>query len=97
MLGEPARHRRRRDRVSVARGNFSRGLFERCTAVVCRERVEDLGNWVRFVAHGARTRGERAPARAAAVERNVLEFFPARALLDEALAVAVRAALGRFY
>jgi hypothetical protein len=38
---------------------------------------------------------ERAPAGAAAVERNVLQLFLARALLDEPFAIAVGAAIWR--
>ena len=49
-----------------------------------------------LVAYGARAGREGAAARPATIERNGLQLLVARAFLDEARAVAVRAAIGRF-
>jgi hypothetical protein len=92
---KPAGDRRGCDGMSVSRRYLRGGLFERVAAIIEGHGFEDFIDRVGRVADGGRPRCERAAAAAAAQERDVLKFFPARALLDEARAVAVGAAVGR--
>jgi hypothetical protein len=62
---------------------------------VQRHRVEDLREGICLVAERSRAWSERAPARAAAKDRNVLKLSPSRAFFDQAFAVAMRATIRR--
>ena len=95
VLGEPAGDRRRRDTVPVARRDFACGIFKRVAAIIKRECFKDFREGIGLVADGAGAWRERATAGAATVERNILQLFLARALFDEAIAVAMGTASGR--
>jgi hypothetical protein len=82
--------------VAVVGRDFFRGPLKRVAAIVQGERLQDFRQGICLVADRARAWRERATARAAAIERNVLQFFLARALLDEAFAVAMGTAFRRF-
>jgi hypothetical protein len=90
MLCEPAGDRGRGAAVAVAGRDFFCGRFQRVAAIVQRECFQDFRQWIGFIAHCPWAWGERATARATAIERNILQFFLASAFFDEAFAIARR-------
>ena len=94
MFVDPARERRGRDGVAVARFQFRGRLGQRVAEIVEGDAVEDDGERIGLVAQRRRRRGEYARAGGAAPELHRLKFLGARALADQLDAAAMRTALG---
>jgi hypothetical protein len=81
--------------VAVTRGHIATGFFEGKAATVCRKHIKDFVERIGLVAQSARTGGEGAAARLAAIQPDRFEFLGATAFRGDPPAVAGRAALGR--
>ena len=95
MLREPAGDSGRRDMMAIPGRDFARGVFERVAAIIECQCFKDFWEGIGLVADCKGTSRERAPAGAAAVERNTLKLLLARAFFDEVSAVAVGTTLRR--